>query len=135
MTEQERWGEPAPPPQGLFDYPRASFPDLDPVGEAESPRGRRAARGRRRPWELWAKSPWAVNWRMAAKALAIVFLIWGVVDTSFWLDDVTRKMAPDDPAAMRYILFAIYEVVRDAAIALAIWLATQLRLPAAEPNP
>lgn len=135
MTEQERWSDTAPPPQGLFDYPRTSFPVLEPEHDVEPARGTRRQRARRRPGldakGLW---PWLLNWRLAAKVVAILFLLYGVVDTSYWLDDVTRKMAPDDPAAVRYILFAMYEVVRDAAIAWAIWLATQLRLPLGDPT-
>jgi len=146
---------PAPEPPtnpGLFDFPRAAqicgscgkanaF-SLDTCAECGAPMGlgraptleqaiaptrlRKAVRARRKQGGTPA-SPALFNLAWLLRLASVIFLFWGVIDTSFWLDKLTRGMAPEDPTIIRYSLFAIYEIVRDAAIVGGVWLLTLLK--------
>lgn len=144
--------EPAAGPPGLFDFPRAMVPcpacgrsnafSLDncaDCGAAMVPqrmptleqviapeRLRKAVRARRK-LDGPASSPALINLTWLLRLGSVLFLFWGLIDTSFWLDKFTRGMAPEDPLIIRYSLFAIYEIVRDAAIVGGIWLLTFLK--------
>jgi hypothetical protein len=140
------------PAPGLFDFPRAALTcpacgktsafSLDTCvecgaamagGRAPTPeqaiaptRLRKAVRARRKHVGA-AGSPSIFNLTWLLRLGAVLFLFWGVIDTSFWLDKVNRGPAPEDTTVMRYSLFAIYEIVRDAAIAGGVWLLTLLK--------
>lgn len=89
------------------------------TGPARKPRPRpgRAARG-------------ALVWgflAMLIRLAVIAFLLWGVLDTGRWLNATTAGLAPGDPAAIRYNIFAIYELARNATLGAAAWLLTMIR--------
>jgi hypothetical protein len=137
---------------GLFDFPRAvvtcpqcgksnafnldtcvdcgaamagtGMPSLEQV--IAPARLRKAVRARRKQ-ESTSPTPAWINLAWLLRLGSVLFLFWGVIDTSFWLDKLTRGMAPDDPTIIRYSLFAIYEIVRDAAIVGGVWLLTFLK--------
>ena len=139
-------------PPGIFDFPRALTPcpacgksnafSLEDCAECGAPmdgsktpgvahavapeRLRKAVRGRRRRERTTSTPAW-INLSWLMRLGSVVFLFWGVVDTSFWLDKFTRGMQPEDPLLIRYSLFAIYEIVRDAAIVGGVWLLTFLK--------
>ncbi|MDB5099612.1 MAG: Double zinc ribbon [Cyanobacteria bacterium RYN_339] len=140
------------PPPGLFDFPRAALtcpacgktntfsldtcvdcgasmaggrpPSLEQV--IAPTRLRKAVRARRKH-EGAPGSPALFNLAWLLRLASVIFLFWGVIDTSFWLDKLTRGMAPEDPTIIRYSLFAIYEIVRNAAIVGGVWLLTLLK--------
>lgn len=87
---------------------------------------RKAVRARRKH-EGAAPSPALINLTWLARLGSVLFLFWGVIDTSFWLNKVTVGMSPEDPIIIHYSLFAIYEIVRDAAIVGGVWLLTYLK--------
>jgi ribosomal protein L40E len=137
---------------GLFDFPRAVAPcsvcgrsnvfNIDacvdcgaPIGPIKLPshdhvvapeRLRKAVRARRKQ-EGAVVSPAWINAAWLLRLGSVLFLFWGVIDTSFWLDKFTRGMAPEDPLLIRYSLFAIYELVRDVVIVGGVWLLTFLK--------
>ena len=137
---------------GLFDFPRAITPcpqcglgnafNLDECPDCGSPmtpgkipsleqviapeRMRKAVRSGRRKLQA-APTPAWINLAWLLRLASVLFLFWGIIDTSFWLDKFTRGMQPDDPLIIRYSLFAIYELVRDAVIVGAVWLLTFLK--------
>jgi hypothetical protein len=111
------------PAPGLFDVPPATLA-LDHV--VEPTRLRRAVRARRKQAGTPA-SPALFNLAWLLRLASVVFLFWGVIDTSMWLDKLTHTMQPEDPRILRYSLFAIYEIVRDAAIVGGVWLLTLLK--------
>lgn len=85
-----------------------------------------AARTRRRP----AFSLPALNWSTAiflVRLGSVLYLFWGVLDTSTWLNNVTSGLKPDSFAAVRYNIFAVFELVRNICLVLGIWLLTFLR--------
>ena len=87
-----------------------------------SPRARRQAPRRRS-----LKLPAGVTLPLLVRVAAVAYLFWGLYDTSAWLDRVTTTLAPADPAALRYNLYAIFELARHAGIVLGVWLLTMLR--------
>lgn len=106
-------------------------PDLagQPLDEAEQAAGgsrlREAVRSRRR-YELPDNASWR-NLAWLLRLCSVLFLFWGVVDTSLWLNATTKTLAPTDPAGLRYSVFAIYELVRNLCIVAGVWLLTMLR--------
>ena len=85
---------------------------------------REAVRSRRR-YELPENPAW-LNFAWLLRLCSVLFLFWGVVDTSIWLTATTKTLAPTDPAGLRYSVFAIYELVRDLCIVAGVWLLTML---------
>lgn len=92
-----------------------------------SSRRREAVKGRRRAAPGTASDPSRLNLVWLARLCAVLFMFWGVIDTSSWLNGTTKNLAPSDPAAIRYFVFAIYELVRDFCIMAGIWLLTLLK--------
>jgi ribosomal protein L40E len=105
--------------------PSPSMPTLDQVVVAPE-RLRKAVRARRKQEGAVASPAW-INLAWLLRLGSVLFLFWGVIDTSFWLDKFTRGMAPEDPLLIRYSLFAIYELVRDVVIVGGVWLLTFLK--------
>ncbi|MEB3224051.1 MAG: zinc ribbon domain-containing protein [Candidatus Sericytochromatia bacterium] len=60
------------------------------------------------------------------RVAALGFLFWGVVDTSVWLTRTNETLAPGNPAALQYTVFAVYELIRNASLVLGVWLLTSL---------
>jgi hypothetical protein len=118
----------------LFDLfpPNLAAPAEDlggqPVEDVEAAIGgarlRNAVRARRRadapPNPSWLNFAWLL------RLCSVLFLFWGVVDTSIWLTSTTKALAPSDPAGLRYSVFAIYELVRNLCIVAGVWLLTLL---------
>lgn len=61
---------------------------------------------------------------VVVRVLTLVLLLWGVWDTGSWLNSVTRGMRVDDVSAIRYNVFAIYELLRNLTLGSAVWLLT-----------
>ncbi len=85
---------------------------------------REAVRSRRRH-ELPENPSW-LNFAWLLRLCSVLFLFWGVIDTSIWLTSTTKSLAPSDPAGLRYSVFAIYELVRNLCIVAGVWLLTVL---------
>ncbi|HEY9723467.1 MAG TPA: zinc ribbon domain-containing protein [Oscillatoriaceae cyanobacterium] len=139
LTPQPRPGEPA-----LFDLPRPQITcpscgrtnllnvtqclecgaPMTPEAANGSSSLRAAARGRRKGLvsELfgWIKFSWVL--RLAS----VLFLFWGVVDTSTWLTNITAGLPAEDGAALHYSVFAIFELIRDICLVAGVWLLTYL---------
>lgn len=96
-----------------------------PVGELEAAVGvPRRPRNRRK--SVWSVSALGHRWVWLARAGAVAFLFYGVVDTGQWLSVSNRDLPPADPAGLRYTMFAIYELVRNLCVAVGVWLLTHL---------
>lgn len=111
-------GEPIPDP-GLGGQPVQAF-----EGQLGGARTREAVRSRRRFEAL--ESPSWLNFAWLLRFCSVLFLFWGVLDTSIWLTSTTKGLAPSDPTGLRYSVFAIYELVRDLCIVAGVWLLTML---------
>lgn len=100
----------------------------EPVAEAPEAGGlKAAARARRR--SIATGPVW--NWGTAIfvlRLVSVLYLFWGVLDTSTWLTNVTSGLKPDDPAATRYNVFAVFELLRNFSLVAGLWLLTLLRL-------
>jgi hypothetical protein len=99
------------------------------VKVAGAKRGRPAAR-RPKVGPLLNKTGWQ-NMAFVIRVAAVLFLIWATVDSGFWLNGVTSHLPPDSPLVLRYTTYAIYEMVRNVILVVAVWLLTMLR-PTAE---
>lgn len=99
-----------------------------PLDEAEAAlrgsRLREAVRARRR--QEAPEHPSWLNFAWLLRLCSVLFLFWGVLDTSIWLTSTTKALAPTDPAGLRYSVFAIYELVRNLTIVAGVWLLTML---------
>lgn len=141
------WPQPAP-----FDFPGATVPcvacgklttpnmdhcphcgespsGLGPVDDAvvKVSRGRPPrVRRKVKVGPLLSRSGWS-NMAFVIRLSSVLFLIWATVDSGFWLSGVTAKMAPNDPLVLRYTTYAIYEMVRNVILVVAVWLLTMLR--------
>ncbi|MEB3284253.1 MAG: zinc ribbon domain-containing protein [Candidatus Sericytochromatia bacterium] len=96
-----------------------------PLDELETPApAPRRSRRRRSPGSLLN-----LYLRMVgpARVAALLFLLYGVVDTGSWLSTSNKDLAPADPAGLRYTLFAIYELLRNACVAGGVWLLTSFQ--------
>lgn len=111
----------------------ARFGASDPFAEASLPTPENPAplsplrpnRPRRRP--ALVSSTAVSRLVFFARLSSVLFLLWGVLDTSAWLTRVTAGLAANDIAAVRYSVFAVYEVLRDVALVIGVWLLTLLR--------
>lgn len=103
-----------------------SHPGLGLVDDAVVKVSRGRPRGRRKVGPLLNKSGWS-NMAFVIRLASVLFLIWATVDSGFWLSGVTAKMAPNDPLVLRYTTYAIYEMVRNVILVVAVWLLTMLR--------
>ncbi|MEB3195769.1 MAG: zinc ribbon domain-containing protein [Candidatus Sericytochromatia bacterium] len=109
---------------GELDLPAVGGMPLMDVEAAlgqDRPRGLRA---RRRGVGASLSRP--LRWVPLLRVAAIAFVLWGVVDTGRWLSEMNRTLSPADPAGLRYTTFAIYELVRNIALAGCVWLLTAL---------
>lgn len=58
---------------------------------------------------------------------SVIYLFWGILDTSTWLNNVTSGLKPENPVALRYNIFAVYELLRNFCLVVGLWLLTALR--------
>lgn len=85
-----------------------------------------AARARRR-----AIAAPALHWGAVAfwvRLGSVLFLFWSILDTGTWLANVTSGLKADNPVALRYNTFAVYELLRNFCLVAGLWLLTLLRL-------
>jgi hypothetical protein len=136
------WPQPTP-----FDLPGASVPCAvcakpNPAGtetclhcgeatsglieEAVARATRTRPRPKRKVGPLLSNAGWQ-NMAMLIRLVAVLFLIWSVVDSGFWLSGVTGRLAPDSPLVLRYTTYAIYELLRNTVLVGAVWALTLLR--------
>ena len=95
------------------------------LAEAIGPtRLRNAVRARRR--HTGQPNPGWLNLAWLLRLASVLFLFYGVLDTSIWLTNASKTLAPADPAGLRYSVFAVYELVRDLCIVAGVWLLTML---------
>jgi hypothetical protein len=91
---------------------------------------RQAPRARRKPSLLPSAAFFAGLLRLGALA----FLFYDLFDGGNWLANVTAGLAPSDPAALRYDVYAVYETLRDMALVGGIWLLTAMVAPRRTPS-